>query len=232
MEKFKDYSDHSILGILNDIRELNDIPLEVPVSFDTFPDKNIEVIRYGYVEEFKLLNHKQGNVDGFQGTCGIVSCENILKKFNIDDISEESLVNFSKENKLCQISNESSISGATTVFNQRDILNLHDIPAHVELHNNYEILAGYVEQGKGIIIEVNAGVLWDDASAYEYGQANHAIVVTGYGRNKETGMIEGFYINDSGRGYATDSGRFISTDILDDAFLEAGGLSVITDIIY
>jgi hypothetical protein len=190
------------------------------------------VLKYGDVDQFKDFNHHQGANPDFQGTCGLVSCEDILKQFGQTDVTEEEIVEFAVENDLCDVSRDKYKSGGTSVFNQRDILQLHDIPAHVEVMNNFEGLASYVEQGRGVIIEVNAGVLWDEPSAYDFGNANHAICVTGYARNAETGNIEGFYINDSGRGYAADSGRFVSCDTLQEAFLDAGGMSVVTDMVH
>jgi hypothetical protein len=232
MENFNDSSDKALNDILREIQQQNELFAEVPMQPDILPGSDTRVIRYGDVDHFRDYNHHQGVNPEFQGTCGIVSCEDVLKQFGQTELSEEELVDFAVENDLCNVTRDKYKSGGTTVFNQRDILQLHDIPAHVEVMNNFEGLANYVEQGRGVIIEVNAGVLWNDAGAFDFGDANHAICVTGYARNAETGNIEGFYINDSGRGYPEDSGRFVSCDTLQGAFLDAGGMSVVTDMVH
>ncbi len=194
MENFNDSSDKALNDILREIQQRNELFAEVPIQPDILPGSDVKVVRFGDVDRFKDFNHKQGNNPDFQGTCGLVSCEDVLKQFSLTDISEESIVGSALENDLCNISKDKNKSGGTSVFNQRDILQLHDIPAHVEVMDNFEGLASYVEQGRGMIIEVNAGILWNEPSVFDFGDANHAVVVTGYARNVETGNIEGFIL--------------------------------------
>jgi hypothetical protein len=91
---------------------------------------------------------------------------------------------------------------------------------------NVDALADQVEQGKGIIVEANAGVLWNDANYFEQGDANHAVVVTGVARDSQTNAVAGFYINDSGTG---DAGKFVDKATMSQAWEQTGGLTVVTD---
>ena len=106
------------------------------------------------------------------------------------------------------------------------ILADHGVPAHMEIGRSLEDLAAGVEQARGVIVGLNAGVLWNDADSYEFGAANHAVVVTGVARDPAYGRIQGFFINDSGSGAA---GRFVDAATMSEAWLDAGGGCVMTD---
>lgn len=118
--------------------------------------------------------------------------------------------------------------GGTTELQQAKILTDYGVRADPEKIGSFERLAQYVGEGRGIIIEVNAGVLWKDSNYFERGQANHAIVVTSVAKDTRTGQIQGFFINDSGRG-SQDSGRFIDVKTMQNAWLttRAGSKGVV-----
>jgi hypothetical protein len=85
-------------------------------------------------------------------------------------------------------------------------------------------------QGHGVIIAVNAGVLWNQPNAVENGQANHAVTVIGVARDQKTGDVAGFYVNDSGRpGHLEDAGRFISSEVMEKCYIEAGAMCVVME---
>lgn len=199
---------------------------EVPVRHDVLPDGR-ESVLIGDVERCKEFNHPQGeNSFGFRDTAGLVSCENILRQFGID-VTEDDVVRFAVENGLCDVNKEPNLSGGSTPFSQAMILKEHDVPAHVEVIDSAERLADCVEHGHGVIIGVNAGVLWNDANAFDNGQANISVVVTGVARDPQTGDIQGFFVNDTGRDNPKDSGFL-------DAAIKVGWeiiASVITDVI-
>jgi hypothetical protein len=100
------------------------------------------------------------------------------------------------------------------------------VPARVETAVSLEGLAARVEEGRSIIAEVDAGVLWDDASYFGWGLPNHAITITGVARDPATGEIQGFFINDSA---APDSGRFVDAETMGVAFELVGGVAVTTE---
>ncbi len=203
-----------------------DADVDVPQHLEVLPDGR-EGLVSGDVEGLADLNHQQGdNPYGFQGTCGLCSCEHILNQFGID-VTEADVVEHAVANGECYVSDDPTQSGGTSVENQAQILNDYGIPAHVEQAGSLEDLAADIEQGSGVIIEANAGVLWNDVNYYGHGEANHAVAVTGVARDPATGEIQGFFIDDSGTG---NSGQFVDAATMTDAFLAAGGASVVTDV--
>jgi hypothetical protein len=203
-----------------------DVPAfeELPHHLELLPDGR-EALVIGYVERFKDFNHPQGdNRLGFQGTCGIVSCEDVLRQFGVE-VTESQLVEYAVQRDLCTTDGSPSECGGTTILDQARILDDWGVPATPEQSGSLEGLASQVEEGRGVIAEVNAGVLWDQAESYGDGSWNHAIVITGVARDAQTGEVLGFFINDSGK---PESGRFIDAPTMQQAFIEAGGWSVAT----
>jgi hypothetical protein len=206
-------------------------PAEVPAYVDVLPDTGKEVVVIGDPEGRRELNHHQGdNPLGFQGTCGLVSCEDLLRWFG-KEVTEADVVLYAAIRGLCYVGDDPTKCGGTSEWSQAQLLSELGVPAHVESGRGLDDLAGWVQEGRGIIIEVNAGELWNFPGAYDEGQANHAIVVTGVARDPDTGAVEGFYINDSGRGYPGDSGRFIPAELMERAWVEPGGSAVVTDVV-
>jgi hypothetical protein len=204
--------------------------LEVAAFLDVLPESNREVLVYGDVVELRELNHHQGdNPFGFRSTCGLVSCEDVLRQFGVD-VTEADVVRHAARNGLCAVTDDPARSGGTTEAFQAHILNDAGIPAHFETGGSLSDLVRWVIEGRGIILEVNAGELWNSADAYGHGQANHAIVVTGTAVDPHSGEMIGFYINDSGRGYPGDSGRFISVALMQRMWSNTGANAVITDV--
>ena len=101
--------------------------------------------------------------------------------------------------------------------------------AHAETGQSLEQLGQDVEQGHGVIVDANAGVLWNDPQYVEGGAANHAVTVTGVARDPQTGNIQGFYINDSGDG---KSAEFVSAQTMTTAWQDTGGTCVVTDAVH
>jgi hypothetical protein len=204
--------------------------VEVPAYLDVLPESNREILVYGDVIDCRELNHLQGdNPFGFQSTCGLVSCEDILRQFGVD-VTEADVVRHAARNGLCVVTDDPARCGGTTEEMQAHILADAGIPAHVESGRSLSDLSRWVVEGRGIIIEVNAGELWNDADAYGHGQANHAIVVTGAAVDPRSGEMMGFFVNDSGRGYPGDSGRFVSAELMQRMWSNTGASAVITDV--
>ena len=220
----------------NDFREVpghadTDATVEVPMQLEVLPDGH-EALVVGDVDRCRDFNHLQGdNPFGFKGTCGLVSCEDVLRQFGVET-SEADVVQHALENGLCNHSGfDPGEMGGTTVCDQAQILTDFGVPASEAFAASLDELATHVEEGRGVIIEVNAGVLWNDANYYGFGEPNHAIVVTGVARDPDTGHVLGAYINDSGRGLSEDSGRFVEAATLDAGWMQAGGGCVVTDVV-
>jgi hypothetical protein len=200
---------------------------DIPTSLDVLPDGR-ETVVIGDVDGLADYNHKQGdNSAGFEGTCGLVSCEDVLRQFGVD-VTEDNIVDHAAGSGECYVGDDPEKSGGTSSESQAQILNDYGVPAHTESGQSLEDLAADVERGSGVIVSANAGYLWDDANAYDSGQSNHAVVVTGVARDPETGELQGFFINDSGTG---NSAQFVDASTMQAAYVETGGNAVVTDVV-
>jgi len=196
---------------------------DIPYYQDVLPDGRRTIVT-GDVEGCKKFNHRQGdNPYDYKETCGLVSCEGVLRQFGVN-VTEADVVKYAATRGLC------SPGGGTTEYTQAQIISDFGVPARPEKLGSFERLAQCVGEGRGIIIAVNAGVLWNDGNYFDNGQANHAIVVTGVARDPVTDQIQGFFINDSGTG-PQDSGRFIDVNTMQNAWLNTGGIGVVTEIV-
>jgi hypothetical protein len=223
MEKASDFPYHSFRDFLQDYSKRQFEQAEVPVERIETQETGDTVYRYGDIAKFSEYNHRQGLNDyGFQSTCGITATENICRQFGVE-VDENTLVHEAVDANLCSIKIDTQCSGGITVFAQRDLLRNHDISARVEMFNETESLASYVEQGRGVILTVNAGLLWRDPSCYEFGQYNHAICIIGCDRNAESNKVESFFITDSGTGETLQ----ISESRLRECW--SNGVGVVTD---
>lgn len=200
--------------------------IDVPYHLDTLLD-GTDTIVIGDVHGLSEYTHPQGdNVFGFRGTCGLCSCQDVLRQFGLQ-VSENEMVLHAIENAQCYLSDDPTKAGGTSEYTQAELLTDYGIPAHVELANSLEDLASEIEQDRGVIIEVNSGVLWEDDAYLGNGGANHAVTVTGAARSPETGEIQGFFINDPGAG---EAGKFVDADTMHLAWLDTGGVTVTTDV--
>jgi hypothetical protein len=226
-ECMNDFDPADIQDNLPEINEFEEF-VEVPYQLEVLPDGR-EAVVIGNPEGCIEFNHQQGdNPYGYKGTCGLVSCEDVIRQFGIE-VTEGEIVGYAIVNGLCNISSDPATSGGTTTSDQVQILNDYGIPAHSENMSDLESLAAKIEQGHAVIIGVNAGVVWNDPQYYESGQANHAVVVTGVARDPETGEIQGFFINDSGN---NQSARLLDPATMEFGWLDAGGSCVVTDVVH
>ena len=200
--------------------------IDVPHYLGTLPD-GTDTIVIGDVTGFSDLAHPQGeNIFGFEGTCGLCACQDVLHQFG-RAVSENDMVLHAVENAQCLVSDAPAFAGGTAAETQAELLADYGIPAHVEHAGSLEDLAVEIEQDRGMIAEVNYGLLWDNDAAVEDGGADHAITVTAVSRNPLTGELQGFYVNDSNPGVG---GRFVHADTMELAWLGTGGEYVTTDV--
>ncbi|KAF5053990.1 MAG: hypothetical protein KA967_00990 [Methanoculleus sp.] len=209
--------------------------IEAPYHVETFPDGR-EVLVIGDPERDGQDIHIQGdNTYGFEGDCGLCSCQGILNLLGIH-LSEDDIVRYAVDHGLCHIDLDPRQSGGTTLEQQTELLNDLGVPAHWEVGLSMEQLAEYVEQGHYMIAEVNAGVLFDEVQGIgdDPEQSNHAIVITGVARDLQTGSIVGFYVNDTG-GFCRNSdgsargGALVDAAHMKSGWADTGGLCVIAE---
>ncbi len=143
-------------------------------------------------ETGKNLDYNQGKMKGYSGTCGLCSCENILRLAGVQ-ISEQEIVRYAVQNGLCVCDHDEEENGGTNYESRKQLLQAFGVDSSL-LPQNLSTIASAVVSGRGVIISVDAGRLWEDA---RYLNGLHAVTVTSVDFDL-TGRIESFHICDSG----------------------------------
>ncbi len=200
--------------------------INVPFEYGRLPDGRPSLV-IGAVQAGLTFNHVQGdNPEHLRGDCGIVCCADVLDQFGVY-LTEAELVHHAVAcGELHIVLDRPDESGWTYPVEQARILSDYGVPAHAEQGRSIEWLAEAVQRGHGVIIGVNAGVLWCNPHNLGTGEANHAITITGIARDLADGALLGFFINDSATG---KSAQFISCHLMVTTFERTGGYCVVTD---
>jgi hypothetical protein len=202
-----------------------DISVDVPYHLDVLPDGR-ETVVIGDLETFREYCHRQGDNDaGFQQTCGLCSCEGIMRQRGME-ITEAKIVEYAIEHKLCDREKNAEKSGATDVVRLARILSDHGVPAGAGNRGSLEGLATWLEQRRGVILALDAGELWKNDL---YLGKGHAVTPIAVARDPKTWEIQGFYVNDTGRGQSGEAGKFVDVDTMSDAWKPMGRQFVVTD---
>lgn len=182
-----------------------------------------------------LDDHQGDNAYNFGGCCGLVTVSNLLTMAGLES-TEDEVIGRAISLNLCQydVFGDPNQNGGTNVYQRQLLLQSYGISSTVfsskEQGGGLEAIADYVEAGHGVNISVNAGYAWDDPNAIGDGTSNHSIVVTGTVWDPETGALKGLYVCDSGLTDRESSAMFLSVEVLQDAYLDAGGTSaLVTD---
>jgi hypothetical protein len=203
--------------------------IRAPFEYGRLPGGRYAVI-IGAVRACMAFNHVQGlNFAHLRGDCGIVCCVDVLDQFGVYRSEAELVQHALARGELHIEVGRPEESGWTYPVEQARILCDYGVPAHPDRAGSIEWLAGAIQLGHGVIIGVNAGVLWNNPGNFGTGEANHAITITGIARDMADGALLGFFVNDSGTG---KSAQFLSCDLVVTAFLRTGGYCVITDYSY
>jgi hypothetical protein len=207
-----------------------DFTHDTPRYLDVLPESGREVLVIGDVERCKDFNHKPGvNQYGFLNTRGLVSVEEVLRQFGVD-VCEDDVVRQAVDTARCYVAEHPADSGGATMTDQAGLLSDAGVAARIEAAADFSDLARWVEEGRGVILEVNAGVLWNDANAYGHGEANHTVTLTGTAVDPGGGGLLGFYVNDGGSGRG-GAGLYVGLDTLQQMWQDAGGLEVVTEVL-
>lgn len=142
----------------------------------------------------RFLDYRQGKAAGYKGTCGLCSCENILRLAGVD-VSEQDIVEFAIKNGLCTDKSCEEENGGTNYLDRKEILDAFGVASSL-FPQELPTIEKAVISGRGVIISVDAGRLWDDE---RYLNGLHAVTVTSVDYDKE-GRLENFHICDSGIG--------------------------------
>lgn len=171
----------------------------------------VDILVYGYPKANEL-DYMQGNaVAGYVGTCALTSIANLATQAN-QALSEAQVVQTAIDNGWCTTSDTATDyqRGGSNYLQQQALLNSYDISNGIILGYHEQAIANLIKGGRGVIIGLNAGTLWDDSNYLDNGGVNHVVTVTGVACDAQTGELNGFYIADSGRGLVSDMTRYVS----------------------
>ena len=184
---------------------------------------------YGHPEKWDL------DYDQIANDCGIDSVRNILAQAN-NILEENDVFQRALDLDLCidhDNDNQINIDDPDTEEDEGDgntyesdlvqLLTSYGVTSRIETYFSLTGLADAVKSGYGVIVRVDAEILWKkDENDEVYG--NHIITVTGVVYDENNNLV-GFYICDSGRGDIDDKARYIDKD----SFEEAWDVNVVYD---
>lgn len=164
------------------------------------------------------------------GNCGIQSSGEVIAAATGDKPDERELLDESVKDgnaddvflgrfRRAVFDEHNPDSGGTSPMQRQAILAKHGVESEVE-RTTKDNLAKAIRDNKGIVVNVDAGVLWDDPQALGGG---HAIAVYD-GDFDENGNLTHVYVNDTGAG---QQGRKMTIDdFMDAANAKKGGSSM------
>ncbi len=160
--------------------------------------------------------HKQGDNDrSYQQDCGLASTAAVLQNCGVE-VTESAIVEQAVKENLCETEMpDPADNGGSDGQAISQLLCNNGVDNTIENPQTPENLAAYVEEGKGVIAEVNADELrgtpqadayYDDEGRIE---VDHAVQVTGTVRDA-AGNLTGFVVNDTGSD--DGAGQVVSMD--------------------
>lgn len=177
------------------------------------------------VQTGTILDARQGKDPNHRGTCGIVSCVNVLRLAGRSGTTESEVLSYAIGHQLCVTnSTEPTASGGTSPDSRKQILEQFGLESEL-LPASVDSIATCVCAGKGVIISVYAAKLWQNPI---YRNGLHAVTVTSVQKDS-AGNVEGFFICDSGRG-TNDCAHFYTAEHLKKS-LSPRNMNVTTSII-
>lgn len=191
---------------------------ELPATRQTWRENPDGSRIYNTPEETgRKLDSRQGKEQGYLGTCGLVSCVNILRLAGYP-ATESEIVRYASTTpagfgtgKLCTTDSFPECNGGTSAKGRQQILSHFGIQSELR-DATIRNLSDAVCEGRGVIISVYAGMLY-------YGWSNyrdlHAVTVTSVKKDRH-GNVLGFYVCDSGTG-GTDSSRYYTVAQIENA---------------
>ena len=159
------------------------------------------------IETGQKLDFHQGKVENFGGTCGLCSCENVLRMAGVP-VSERDIVRYASTTyedannsfvasltgrTLCRTGSAPSSNGGTSAKARKKILEHFGVPSYTATQS-IETIADAVSTGQGVIASVHAERLYFKRRPIHADL--HAITITSV-KKDSTGRILGFYVCDS-----------------------------------
>ena len=169
------------------------------------------VLVYGYPKANEL-DYMQGDaVANYKGTCALTSIANLLTQAKTPT-TEAQVVSLAIANNWAVTSTTATDyqRGGSNYLQQQALLSSYGTDNALISGYNEQGVANLIRSGRGVIMAVNAGKLWGDANYLDNGGVNHVVTVTGAVYGESDGILQGFYIADSGRQLVSDMTRFVS----------------------
>lgn len=217
--------------VTQDYECMKEIHATMMDQVEGFEGQNVIVTGEPFAIAGRLDSVQGDNIYGISGNCGLVSCSNYLNLCGIK--ADENMVSgFALANNLCSRSVFSSKAdwGGTLDSQLEKIVESYGVPSSVyhpgDAKGTIEGIANAVEEGRAVMIGINAGYLWDDANSVGNGNANHEITVTGTIRDTK-GELAALTICDSGRQMEADSCRVVPVSLLHDCYTKVNGSSAV-----
>ena len=155
-------------------------------------------------ETAKTLIRDQGqNSRNMYGTCGLCQCVNQLRMAGLTNVTEDDVINVAlgcsgNVRRSLDINNADPCErGGTTANGRREILSkfnldVVNVPVSPNRSTTVNTLGNAVATGHGVIVSVDAGVLWNDP---RYLNGGHAISLISVSQSGDT-----FIYSDTGTG--------------------------------
>lgn len=145
----------------------------------------------------KCFTGKQGNNNfRMQNDCGVACVAQILI-LSGKKVTENDVLRVAIGEGLCNITETAlETNGATSSVHRATLLKKFNVKSKVELADSKKI-ASYIEHGHGVIVSVDAGVLWNRTADVGTG---HAVVPYGTVHRASDGELLGFVLCDTGSG--------------------------------
>lgn len=172
------------------------------------------ILVYGYPKANELDYYQGDAIANFRGTCALTSISNLLTQID-RPTSEAEVVQLAIDNNWAvnSVGLPDYLLGGSNYIGQRAILDHYGIRNDLLAGYNEAGIANLIRSGRGVMLGVNAGKLWNDAGYVEDGGVNHVVTITGVAYGESDNTLMGFYIADSGRHLVSDMTRFISIDL-------------------
>jgi len=143
-----------------------------------------------------FTGHQGNNSFGMQNDCGI-ACVAQLLILSGKKVTENDVVRVAIGEGLCNITDTTmATNGATSAAHRAALLEKYHIKSRIEIAES-KAIASYIEHGHGVIVSVDAGLLWNRESERGIG---HAIVLYGTIHRASDGVLMGFVVCDTGAG--------------------------------
>lgn len=169
------------------------------------------VLVYGYPKANEL-DYMQGDaVAGYKGTCALTSIANLMTQAKTPT-TESEVVSRAINNGWAVTSSAATDyqRGGSNYLQQQALLSSYGTDNALISGYNEQGVANLIRSGRGVILAVNAGKLWNDPAYLDTGAVNHVVTITGAVYGQDDGALKGFYIADSGRSLVSDMTRFVA----------------------